>query len=60
MANKLKETGFHLRLTGKGLFEIDGVPDEVLHEFSTRRMDIWGIWMRRVGMVQKVHPLLLY
>ncbi|MFO2994177.1 MobF family relaxase, partial [Legionella pneumophila serogroup 1] len=42
LANKLKETGFHLRLTGNGLFEIDGVPDEVLHEFSTRRMDILG------------------
>ncbi|HAT3977572.1 TPA: conjugative relaxase [Legionella pneumophila] len=42
LANKLKEAGFHLRLTGNGLFEIDNVPDEVLHEFSTRRMDILG------------------
>jgi conjugative relaxase-like TrwC/TraI family protein len=37
LANSLKEVGFKLRLTGDGLFEIDGVPDELLHEFSKRR-----------------------
>lgn len=40
LANSLKEAGFHLRLTGDGLFEIDGVPDAVLTEFSRRREDI--------------------
>lgn len=37
LANSLKEAGFKLRMTGSGLFEIDGVPEEVLHEFSKRR-----------------------
>ncbi|STX41126.1 conjugative transfer protein TraI [Legionella donaldsonii] len=40
LANQLKEAGFHIRLTGDGLFEIDGVPETVLHEFSRRREDI--------------------
>lgn len=40
LANNLKEAGFKLRLTGNGLFEIDGVPEEVLKEFSKRREDI--------------------
>lgn len=39
-ANLLKEHGYRLRDIGKGLFEIDGVPDDVLKEFSTRRADI--------------------
>lgn len=40
LANSLKEAGFQLRLTGDGLFEIDGIPDTVLKEFSRRREDI--------------------
>lgn len=40
LANRLKEAGFRLRLTGDGLFEIEGVPDIVLSEFSRRREDI--------------------
>ncbi len=40
LANSLKEAGFQLRLTGNGLFEIDGVPEHVLKEFSRRREDI--------------------
>ena len=40
LANSLKEARFKLRITGPGLFEIDGVPEELLHEFSTRRSDI--------------------
>lgn len=40
LANNLKEAGFQLRLTGDGLFEIDGIPDRVLKEFSRRREDI--------------------
>ncbi|HAU1150812.1 TPA: conjugative relaxase [Legionella pneumophila] len=40
LANQLKEAGFHLRLSGDGLFEIDGVPEGVLQEFSRRREDI--------------------
>lgn len=37
LANCLKEAGFILRSTGDGLFEIDGVPEEVLQAFSKRR-----------------------
>lgn len=40
LANQLKTAGFNLRLTGKGLFEIDGIPENVLREFSRRREDI--------------------
>src|SRR3990167_3215423 len=40
LANNLKEAGFHLRLIGDGLFEIEGSPDAVLTEFSRRREDI--------------------
>lgn len=40
LANSLKKANFPLRLTGDGLFEIDGIPDEVLREFSRRREDI--------------------
>ena len=40
LANSLKEAGFSLRMTGDGLFEIDGVPEEVLREFSKRRENI--------------------
>lgn len=40
LANSLKEAGFQLRLTGEGLFEIDGIHDAVLREFSRRREDI--------------------
>ncbi|HHI9467504.1 TPA: MobF family relaxase [Legionella anisa] len=40
LANSLKEAGFNLRLTGDGLFEIDGIPDEVLRAFSRRRGEI--------------------
>lgn len=37
LANSLKEAGFTIRLTGGGLFEIDGVPEHVLQDFSQRR-----------------------
>lgn len=40
LANRLKEAGFSLRLTGDGLFEIDGISEVVLKEFSRRREDI--------------------
>lgn len=40
LANSLKEAGFSLRLTGDGLFEIDGVPEHVLQDFSQRRAAI--------------------
>ena len=40
LANSLKDAGFSLRMVGDGLFEIDGVPDAVLSEFSRRREDI--------------------
>ncbi|WP_131783650.1 MobF family relaxase [Legionella gresilensis] len=43
LANLLKEKGFHLRLTGNGLFEIDGVPEHVLKAFSRRREDITSL-----------------
>lgn len=42
LANQLKEANFPLRLIGDGLFEIEGVPEVVLQEFSTRRIDIVG------------------
>lgn len=37
LANSLKEAGFNLRMTGDGLFEIDGIPEHVLADFSQRR-----------------------
>lgn len=37
LANSLKEAGFSLRLSGDGLFEIDGIPEDVLRAFSRRR-----------------------
>lgn len=40
LANSLKEAGYRLRLTGDGLFEIEGVPEEVLRDFSKRREEI--------------------
>ncbi|MDF1758596.1 MAG: MobF family relaxase [Legionellaceae bacterium] len=40
LANSLKDAGFNLKLTGDGLFEIEGVPDDILKEFSKRRVDI--------------------
>lgn len=40
LANQLKEAQFSLRPSGDGLFEIEGVPDKVLKEFSRRREDI--------------------
>ncbi|PWY54109.1 conjugal transfer protein TraI [Legionella qingyii] len=40
LANSLKKAGFPLRMAGDGLFEIDGIPDAVLREFSRRREDI--------------------
>lgn len=40
LANSLKNANFPIRMTGDGLFEIDGVPEELLREFSTRRADI--------------------
>lgn len=40
LANQLKEAGFQLRLSGDGLFEIDGISEEVLKEFSRRREEI--------------------
>ncbi len=50
LANSLKKAGFHLRLTGDGLFEIEGVPDPVLEAFSTRREDIEAL-MHEEGWV---------
>jgi conjugative transfer relaxase protein TraI len=47
LANSLKEAGFQLRLTGDGLFEIDGLPDTVLKEFSRRREDIERLMKER-------------
>lgn len=40
LANSLKDAGFQLRTFGKGLFEIDGIPEHVLQSFSTRRGEI--------------------
>ncbi len=42
LANSLKTANFSLRMVGDGLFEINGVPEELLREFSTRRQDIVG------------------
>lgn len=39
-ANLLKDRGYRLREAGKGLFEIEGISEDVLNEFSTRRSDI--------------------
>ena len=39
-ANLLKDEGYKLRDVGKGMFEIDGMPEEVMKEFSSRRTDI--------------------
>lgn len=40
LANMLKDKGYTLRDAGDGLFEIAGMPEAVLKEFSTRREDI--------------------
>ena len=40
LANLLKEDGYSLRLAGDGLFEIDGLPKDVLQHFSQRRGEI--------------------
>ncbi|KTC83702.1 MobF family relaxase [Legionella brunensis] len=40
LANKLKEANFPIRLVGNGLFEIEGIPEEIMSEFSSRRKDI--------------------
>lgn len=40
LANQLKNAGFKIQLVGDGLFEIAGVPDALLQEFSKRRADI--------------------
>lgn len=40
LANMLKEKGYVLIEAGDGLFEIAGMPDELLKAFSTRREDI--------------------
>lgn len=40
LANALKENGYSLRLVGDGLFEIDGVPPDVLRHYSRRREEI--------------------
>lgn len=42
LANSLKTANFSLRMVGDGLFEINGVPEELLREFSSRREDIVG------------------
>jgi conjugative transfer relaxase protein TraI len=39
-ANLLKEKGYPLTTAGDGLFEIEGMPESVLIEFSTRREEI--------------------
>ncbi|QDQ41210.1 conjugative relaxase (plasmid) [Legionella geestiana] len=40
LANLLKADNFSLRCFGEGLFEIEGIPEQVLRQFSTRRVDI--------------------
>ncbi|OGV25548.1 MAG: conjugal transfer protein TraI [Legionellales bacterium RIFCSPHIGHO2_12_FULL_37_14] len=40
LANQLKEAGYKLKMMGEGLFEIEGISDPVLREFSKRREDI--------------------
>ena len=40
LANLLKQDGYSLRLAGDGLFEIDGLPKDVLQHFSQRRAEI--------------------
>jgi conjugative transfer relaxase protein TraI len=40
LANTLKENGYSLRLAGDGLFEIDGIPPDVLRHYSQRREEI--------------------
>ncbi len=40
LANSLKEAGFSLDIKKPGLFEIDGISDNVLQEFSSRRKEI--------------------
>lgn len=40
LANLLKEAGYVLKIGEHGLFEIEGVPEEVLKCFSKRREDI--------------------
>lgn len=47
LANSLKEAGFGLRLTGDGLFEIDGIPDHILKAFSIRREDIESLMIEQ-------------
>jgi conjugative transfer relaxase protein TraI len=40
LANMLKEKGYQLTPAGDGLFEIEGMPESILKEFSTRREEI--------------------
>lgn len=40
LANLMKENNYRLEDVGKGMFEIEGFPKEVLREFATRRVDI--------------------
>ena len=40
LANFLKEDGYQLRYAGDGLFEIDGISEDVLCGFSKRRQEI--------------------
>ena len=47
LANNLKDAGFKLRLTGDGLFEIDGIPEVVLAEFSRRREDLERLMLEK-------------
>ncbi len=40
LANLLKQAGYVIRATDEGLFEIEGVPDDILKLFSKRRQEI--------------------
>ena len=40
LANFLKEDGYQLRFAGDGLFEIEGISEDVLWDFSKRRQEI--------------------
>lgn len=53
LANRLKEADFPLRLSGDGLFEIDGIPEKVLQGFLEGGKTLNVIWRKKAGVVQK-------
>ena len=46
LANSLKNAKFSLRTTGNGLFEIDGISEDTLTAYSTRRNDIVNLMQK--------------